>query len=172
MGKFSQGSEGGLCYKLSALFFSHQPLLCLLLSEALVRRRSVKNLSDVCLHCTGCSSCIAEANQGCQTSLKRNDTYWYSHYSTSCTAQPSEPKWLIFISAAVKVLVFSDFVLKSICITLVSNLKTAMVGIAELKQNVCIFIFVEPLTKFYTTGESQENYIKNKKKSVCYIITK
>ncbi len=89
--------------------------------------------------------------------------------STSCTAQPSEPKWLIFISAAVKVLVFSDFVLKSICITLVSNLKTAMVGIAELKQNFCIFIFVEPLTKFYTTGESQENYKKKKKKiSVLY----
>ncbi len=49
-----------------------------------------------------------------------------------------------------------------------------MVEFAELKLNFSIFIFVEPLTKFYTTGESQENYKKNtnKKNSVCYTITK
>lgn len=78
--------------------------------------------------------------------------------STSCTAQP---KWLIIISAAVKVLEFSDFVLKSYCITRVSNLKTAMVYCwdCRLRATFFFFFFLEPLTKFYTSESQEKNSI-------------
>jgi len=83
--------KGALLQTRLSIFISHQPLLCLPLSEALVWRRSVMNLSDVCLHCSGLSSCMAKANQRCQTSLKRNDTYWYSDYLhlLLCSTQPA-----------------------------------------------------------------------------------
>ncbi len=130
----------GLCYKLSSLFISRHPLLCLLLSEALVWRRSVKNLSDVCLHCTGCSSCMTEANQGCQTSLKRNDTYWYSHYLhlLHCSTQPTQMAHIYF-SCWESFRLFG-LCAKSICITQVSNLKTAMIYCWDCRVKVLIFL--------------------------------
>ncbi len=99
-----------------------------------------QDLSDVCLHCTGCSSCMTEANQGCQTSLKRNDTYWYSHYLhlLHCSTQPTQMAHIYF-SCWESFRLFG-LCAKSICITQVSNLKTAMIYCWDCRVKVLIFL--------------------------------
>lgn len=139
MGEFSQGSEGGFATN-SAPYLS--PVIpcsvCFYLRHLCGGDQSRTSQMSVCIAQAAPHAWRRQirAVRPAWREMIHTDTHITS---TSCTAQPSQPKWLIFISAAEKVLGFSDFVL-SICITQVSNLKTAMIYCWDCRVKVLIFL--------------------------------